>query len=42
MRDEFIDEKYLFARSLYIYTVLRKYLNISNFRLRTNVQLSGE
>ena len=29
MRDEFIDEKYLFARSLYIYPVSQKYLNIS-------------
>lgn len=42
MRDEFKDEKYLFARSLYIYPVSQKYLNISNFRLRTNVQVSGE
>lgn len=42
MRDEFINEKYLLVRSLYIYPVLRKYLNISKFRLRTNVQVSGE
>ena len=41
MRDEFINEKYLLARKLYIHPVPRKYLNISNFRLRKNVQVSG-